>query len=370
MGQDNLTTVLAKTPLYGAHVVAGARMVEFGGWTMPLQYTGILAEHQAVRQAAGLFDVSHMGEFEVTGPNAGVFLQGLVPNDVLALKPRQALYTQFTRPDGGTVDDLLIYRVEAGYWLVVNAANIRKDWDWLHEHRIDGVSLRDCSEEWALLALQGPKAEAILTALWAGDMTPASLQSFYWMDGSLSGIPVRVGRTGYTGEDGFEIFCRVAAAPDVWNALLEAGKGHGLQLAGLGARDTLRLEAGLPLYGHELQDGITPVEAGLGWSVKQKPEPYLGSEVLQSQKKGGASRRVVGLRLEGPGIAREGYPVWFGDKEVGQVLSGTFSPTLGGPIATALVWGDGSTATHLDVQIRRQRCLARVVSLPFYRRSK
>ncbi|MFN3432183.1 MAG: glycine cleavage system aminomethyltransferase GcvT [Candidatus Sericytochromatia bacterium] len=369
MSTDSAVQSPKRTPLYEAHLAAGARMVPFGGWDMPVRYTGDIAEHQAVREAAGLFDVSHMGEFRVTGPEAAAFVQRMVANDITKLAPRQALYTQFTRPDGGTVDDLLVYRLEdAGYMLVVNASNIAKDWDWLMSHKPDGVTLADESDDTAMVALQGPRAEAILAPMFEGPAL-AELKGFHWTEGQVKGLPVRVARTGYTGEDGFEIFSANADAPTLWALLLTEGAAHGLKPAGLGARDTLRLEAGLPLYGHELTDDISPVMAGFGWSVKPDKGEFLGRDVLAAQKAGQLTQKIVGLRLEGRQIAREGYAVYQGDRAVGRVVSGTFSPTLQAPIATALVESAAlSNGEPLLVEIRTNKHPASIVKLPFYRR--
>jgi aminomethyltransferase len=357
-------TSLKRTSLYDTHVAAGGKMVEFGGWEMPVQYSGIIEEHHAVRQAAGLFDVSHMGEFRLRGPGATAFVQNVIANDVTKIAPGQALYTQFTRPEGGTVDDLLVYAEEDGFLLVVNAGNIAKDWAWLQQHKPADVELTDESDDTAMLALQGPKAQAIMERLMPS--FPA-LKSFHWFDGVLCGIPVRVARTGYTGEDGFEIFCKAPQGPQLWQILLMAGQEFGLKPIGLGARDTLRLEAGLPLYGHELTDEIGPVQAGYGWSVKVNKGDFFGRDVFAAQKQGQLEQKVVGLKLDGRNIAREGYPVMQGDREVGKVLSGTFSPTLQHPIATALV-ETAALGQPLQVKIRSNSVPAEIVPVPFYRR--
>jgi aminomethyltransferase len=338
-------------------------MVPFGGWEMPVQYSGILEEHHAVRTDVGLFDVSHMGEFHVSGPGAEAFVNHVVANDVTRLAPDQALYTQFVRPDGGTVDDLLVYRRPDGYMLVVNASNIDKDWAWLQAHRPAAVMLEDRSAETAMLALQGPRAEALLTPLVTGGTPLARLGAFRWTDAQVGSAPVTIARTGYTGEDGFEVFCAPADAPALWKALVEAGA----KPAGLGARDTLRLEAGLPLYGHELTDAISPVMAGFSWSVRFDKADFLGRDALLRHRAGELSHRVVGLTLEGRNIARQGYAVYAGERRVGEILSGTFSPTLQRPIATALVEAEAATLA-LAVEIRGQRHEAATVKLPFYRR--
>ncbi|MEB3196166.1 MAG: glycine cleavage system aminomethyltransferase GcvT [Candidatus Sericytochromatia bacterium] len=367
MTELSTPATLSRTPLHQEHCSLGARMVPFAGWEMPVQYSGILDEHHAVRQAAGLFDVSHMGEFQVRGVGAEAFVQRVVANDVARLAADQALYTQFTRPDGGTVDDLLVYRRPDGFLLVVNASNIAKDWAWLKGHLSGDVELTDVSDDTAMLALQGPCAEQILAPI-AVLPTPLSSQgAFRWQDGLVAGLACTVARTGYTGEDGFEIFCAPADAPALWRALLAAGAEHGLKPAGLGARDTLRLEAGLPLYGHELTDQISPVMAGLTWSVKLDKGDFLGREALTAQRAGSMSARVVGLVLEGRAIARQGYAVFAAGQPVGEVLSGTLSPTLQQPIATALV-AASAIDSPLTVEIRGQQHAATLVRLPFYRR--
>lgn len=340
-------------------------MVGFGGWEMPVQYAGILQEHHAARQSVGLFDVSHMGEFRVSGPGATDFVQRVVANDIARLAEDQALYTQFVQPDGGTVDDLLVYRLPVGYLLVVNASNIAKDWAWLMGYKGDDVTLVDESAETAMMALQGPRSAALLDTL-----TPvADLKSFRWRDAILDGLPVRIARTGYTGEDGFEIFCESSAAPSLWRLLLSRGASFGIQPCGLGARDTLRLEAGLPLYGHELSEFISPVMAGLSWSVKLSKGEFLGRETLAAQHAGGLTHRVLGLRLTGRAIARQGYSVMSQGQVVGEVLSGTFSPTMQVPIATALVQAHRANDC-LSVEIRGQAHPAETTPLPFYRRPR
>lgn len=354
---------LQKTPLHAQHVALGAKMVPFGGWEMPLQYAGILQEHHAVRREVGLFDVSHMGEFHISGPEAAPFVQRMVGNDVLKLAADQALYTQMMRPDGGTVDDLLVYRQPDGYLLVVNASNIDKDWSWLEQYKPREVTMVNQSAQTAMLAVQGPRAAEMMQRL-----TPvASLGSFRWCETRFAERSVRIARTGYTGEDGFEIFCDAGDAPAVWDALLAGGEPFGIQPCGLGARDTLRLEAGLPLYGHELSEVITPVMAGLSWSVKPNKGDFLGREALLSQLGGNLTHRVVALEFNNRVIARQGYRVFCEDQLVGEVLSGTFSPTLQVPVATALV--DHKFAqSALSVEIRGQLHPANTTRLPFYRR--
>ncbi|MGH9549131.1 MAG: glycine cleavage system aminomethyltransferase GcvT, partial [Terriglobales bacterium] len=264
-----VATTLKETPLANAHRKLGARMVDFAGWNMPVQYKSIIAEHMAVRTKVGVFDVSHMGEFVVSGADAHNFVQYMIANDLNKLtKPDSALYTQLVRPDGGTVDDLIVYRRKEDFLIVVNASNINKDWEWFQAHKsaFESVSMRNISDETALLALQGPHAVELLSKL-VGDWV-AQMPSFTYGEGTAAGIKVAFGRTGYTGEDGFEIFVSSPDAERFWQLLAERGTEYGIEPCGLGARDTLRLEAGLPLYGHELDDETSPLEAGLGWSVK------------------------------------------------------------------------------------------------------
>lgn len=280
-----VATTLKETPLAAAHRSAGARMVDFAGWNMPVQYKSIVQEHMAVRTKVGLFDVSHMGEFVVVGSDAESFVQYVVANDCKRLsRPDMALYTQFVKPDGGTVDDLIVYRRKADWLLVVNASNISKDWEWLsgHTSKFKDLKLKDISEQTSLLALQGPYAVELLSdivAPWLKDQP-----SFSYGEGTADGIKVSFGRTGYTGEDGFEIFVASSDAARLWDIILDRGHKFGIEPCGLGARDTLRLEAGLPLYGHELDESTSPIEAGLGWSVKPDKGDFLGRDILKSKR--------------------------------------------------------------------------------------
>jgi aminomethyltransferase len=364
---------LKRTPLFERHKALGARLVEFGGWEMPVQYSGILDEHRAVRERAGLFDVSHMGEFRVDGPGALDFLQSLVPNDVARLVDNQALYTQLCNERGGTVDDLLIYRLGEGhYQAVVNAGTTQKDWDWFTRHAAGrgGVTLTNVSDETGLLALQGPRAADILRGLAA---VPADDIAYYhFRPGVVAGVDCLISRTGYTGEDGFELYCSADRVADLWDALLEAGKPQGLLPAGLGARDTLRLEAGYALYDHELNDEITPLEAGLGWSVKlNKAEDFVGKAALQEEKANGLRRKLVGLYPSDRGIPREHYAILRDGEKIGEVTSGTIGPTLGRPAALGYVpVGAAQPGTQLAVEIRGKPVAAAVVPLPFYKRPR
>ncbi len=366
-------TPLLRTPLYETHRSLGARLVEFGGWEMPVRYSGDIAEHQAVRQRAGLFDVCHMGEFIATGSGALDFLQSLVPNNVARLAENQALYTQILRPDGGTLDDLIIYRLgPERYMIVVNAGTMTKDWAWFSEHAAgkNGLTLENKSSATGLLALQGPLAQRILQPL---TETPlAEIAYYHCLPGAVSGIACLISRTGYTGEDGFELYCDAGAVTDLWNRLLEAGAPEGLIPAGLGARDTLRLEAGYCLYGHELTEEITPLEAGLGWTVKlDKGVDFIGREALVAQKRDGLRRKLIGIELTERGVPRAGYPLLRDGAPIGELTSGTMSPTLGKPIGLGYVTpGAASVGGALTVEIRGKPVAAMIVPLPFYKRPK
>ena len=370
---DAPATTLKRTPLFEAHRELGARLVEFGGWEMPVQYSGILEEHRAVRERAGLFDVSHMGEFRVEGPGALAFLNGLVPNDVSRLAINQALYTQLCRPDGGVVDDLIIYRLgDEQYMTVVNAGTLDKDWAWISEHAAghDDFTLTNISDETALIALQGPLARTILKPLTTTDLD--AIAYYHCQPGVVAGIDCLISRTGYTGEDGFELYHQADRAVELWRALLAAGESSGLLPAGLGARDTLRLEAGYCLYGHELSDDITPLEAGLGWTVKlNKADDFIGKQALIAEKRDGLRRKLIGVELRERGIPRAGYPILRDGKQVGEVTSGTMCPTLGHAAALGFVPpSDAAVGMELAVEIRGKAIPAVVVALPFYKRQQ
>jgi aminomethyltransferase len=358
---------LATTPLTAWHEAHGAKMAPFGGYRMPVEYAGILAEHRAAREAAAVFDVSHMTEFWVEGAGAAQALDRIVTNWPGRLAPGRALYTPMCQEDGGTVDDLLVYRLGEERWLVVaNAGNHAGDWEWLTQQAGGAGHWRDATAAIGLLAVQGPQAPAVLARVGV-DPAVLSLASYQAAaDAPVAGRrALLVSRTGYTGEDGFEIYVRADDTLPVWEALLAAGAVP----AGLGARDTLRLEARLPLYGHELSRTITPLEAGLGAFVKwEKPGGFIGREALLAQRQAGLTRRLAGLYVDA-GIARDGAPVGLGDTVGGVVTSGTFSPTLRRAIALALVppaWA--AEGTELWCAVRGRRLPARVVRLPFYRR--
>ena len=367
-----LMTTLKQTPLNALHRQLGARMVEFGGWDMPVQYAGgILEEHRAVREAAGLFDVSHMGEFEIRGPDAAAFLSHVVTNDPAPLQTGQAQYTVMCYPHGGAVDDLIIFKLgEDDFLAVVNASNTEKDFEWM-QGQTEGfnVSLVDRSLDYGLIALQGPRAVEILRPLTPIDLD--AMPNYSVRRGPVAGVESILSRTGYTGEDGIEIMVAWDATPQVWQALLDAGAPLGLKPAGLGARDTLRLEAAMPLYGHELDANTNPLECGLNrFVVLDKPE-FIGRDVLATVKTNGPSKRLVGLEMLGRGIPRQGYTILKDGQTIGAVTSGTQSPTLGKAIGMAYVEPDyNKVGTEVDVLIRGAAVAARIVKRPFYKRPK
>lgn len=356
-------------PLYAEH--ESVRCVDFGGWELPVQFSGIQKEHDAVRQRAGLFDVSHMGEVLVTGTFAEAYLQQLTTNDVSKLQDGQAQYSLMCYPDGGVVDDLLVYRISADqYMLVINASNIEKDIEWLKGHLLGDVVLEDKSDQTALLALQGPLAEAILSKVTAAPLS--QLKSFRFIpDAEVCGVKALVSRTGYTGEDGFEIYMGAGDAPAVWRGLLEAGRGDGLLPAGLGARDTLRFEAKLPLYGQELSATISPLEAGVSFFVKLDKSGFIGRDALLKQKKEGLRRKLAGIEMIDRGIPRSHYKVYADDQWIGDVTTGTQSPTLKRNLGLALINANYTDiGTELWVEIRDKKLKARVVPTPFYKRTQ
>jgi aminomethyltransferase len=377
-GQDeaNSGLPLRETPLRSRHQALGARMIPFAGWLMPVQYSGILDEHRAVRSAAGLFDLGHMGQVKVTGSDALPFLQLTTTNDVAVLEPGNAQYSLLPNEQGGVIDDIIVYRLadSQGYFVVVNAANREKDVAWLQKQRsLHGnldVQVADVSDQFGMIAIQGPRAEAIVQGL--TDENLSTLGGFHCMHMTVAGIPLLAARTGYTGEDGFEFYVPQGRTTDLWDALLEAGKPAGLTPVGLGARDTLRLEARMPLYGNELADDISPLEACLGWAVKLDKGPFVGREAIALTKTRGVPRRTVGFRLlERAGSARHGYPVQQEGMPVGVVTSGGHSPTLGAGIGLALI--DAAAAgvgKPLEVIIRGRPVRAEQVKLPFYRRGR
>jgi aminomethyltransferase len=362
--------VLKRTALHSAHRAARAKMVEFGGWEMPLEYRGIVQEHLAVRTQAGLFDVSHMGEIEVRGPQALALLQHLTCNDVSRLQVWQAQYTALMHPRGSAVDDCLVYRLAADHYLVcVNAANTDKDFDWIVQHNPMQAEVRNVSAEYSQLALQGPRAEAILAKVSDADLR--GLRYYWCCPATCCGVRGLLSRTGYTGEDGFEFYFPPAESERVWNGLLEAGLPLGLIPAGLGARNTLRLEAAYPLYGHELDDDTTLLEANLGWIVRFDKGDFVGRAALLEQRAQGMRKTLIGFEMTGPGVARDGYPLWINGQLAGRVTSGSYAPYLKKNVGLAYVPPASVAAgKEIEIEIRARKTPARVVTLPFYRRAK
>lgn len=360
---------MQKTPLYDIHIAAGGKMVNFHGWLLPVQYVGILQEHECVRTHAGLFDVSHMGEIEVSGEDAFDFLQRMLVNDIVS-KPGKAVYSPMCYPDGGTVDDLILYKqTDNSYLLVVNAANTIKDYQWLKENKTGRVTVINRSDEYAQLALQGPNAADVLKKLTREDLD--QLRFFgYIPEVDAGGIKVMLSRTGYTGEDGFEIYCRPEDAGRLWYLLMESGAPSGLSPVGLGARDTLRLEAAFPLYGQELSEGISPVMAGLKRFVRMEKADFIGREALAAQLQGNVKLKLAGFEMIDRAVPRNGYEIYSGEKKVGYVTSGGFFPTLRKNMGLALLdtacADEGAT---IEVQVRNGLYNAKIVKLPFYKRA-
>lgn len=356
-----------KTPLYEEHVNSSARLVPFAGFLMPIQYSGIIEEHRAVRQAMGIFDLSHMGEFRISGPDAASAVDRLLTNDISSLKPGQVRYSPMCYPEGGIVDDLLVYRFEDHFMLVVNASNIDKDFDWIQAHLPADVLLENVSDDTALIAVQGPRSEAFVQQ--HVDIDLSRIRSYEAVVGSVNGAPGVISRTGYTGEDGFEMYLRPADAGAAWRALIASGSPHGLKPVGLGARDTLRLEAGLMLYGNDIDDRTTPLEAGLGWTVKFGADDFIGRDVLERQKAEGVQRRMVAVKMEDRGIPRPHYEVRADGEHSGELTSGTYSPTFECGIGLGYVRsGVAKSGTRVNVVIRNQEHPAQVVRKPMYKR--
>jgi aminomethyltransferase len=354
---------LHHTPFYDLHVAAGAKMVPFAGWEMPVQYTGGLAEHKAVRESCGLFDVSHMGEFIVTGPDHLAFVNYVTTNDVNALAVGQVQYSALCNERGTIEDDCLVYRYANGIMLVVNASNRDKDLAHITQYAAKfDVAIADVSDGTALLALQGPNAEAVLQPLVTVDLAPVGYYRF--VEGTVAGVQATISRTGYTGEDGFELYFDPAHATVVWNALMHTGK---VTLAGLGARDTLRLEMGFALYGNDIDDTTTPLEAGLGWITKLPKGDFVGRAALEAQKAAGIPRKLVAFTLPERNIARHGMPVFVNGEASGTVCSGTLSPSVNIPIGTAYVpTAHAKVGNTFEVEIRGKRVTATIAKAPFY----
>jgi aminomethyltransferase len=368
-----LMTELKRTPLYEVYKEYGGKTIDFGGWELPVQFSSIKEEHEAVRTKAGLFDVSHMGEVEVKGPDSLNYLQKMLTNDISKIKNGSAQYTAMCYENGGTVDDLLVYKIEDNhYLLVVNASNIDKDYKWLEDHLDGDVSIENLSEKMAQLALQGPLAQKVLQKL-AGNRDLSEIGFFkFQQEVTLGGKNALVSRTGYTGEDGFEIYCDSSVGAELWKAILSAGEEEGVVPCGLGARDTLRFEATLALYGQELSPDISPLEAGIGFAVKlNKEADFIGKEALKQQKEKGAARKLVGIEMIDRGIPRHGYPVYKGEELIGEVTTGTQSPSLKKNIGLVLIKTEhAGLESEIEVEIRGKRLKAIVVPTPFYKREK
>jgi aminomethyltransferase len=364
------SSALRRTPLYARHVALGARMVPFGGWEMPVEYSGISDEHLAVRTRAGLFDVSHMGQIEVAGRDALAGVQRLTSNDASRLRIGQAHYAALTTERGTFVDDLLVYRLaDQHFLLVVNASNIEKDYAWIAAGAAaagDAVAV-NTSDRYALIAIQGPASREVLQGLTGIDLG----MKYYWFaTGEVAGVRATVSRTGYTGEDGYEVFIPPAYAAKVWDALLDAGRAVDIRPAGLGARDTLRLEAAMRLYGNDIDDTTTVLEADLEWIVSWTKGDFIGREALAAQKAAGVPRRLVGFEMADRAIARHGYPVVVGGETVGVVTSGTQTPFLKKAIGMAYVPASVPAGAEIAIEIRNRRVPARLVPLPFYKRPR
>ncbi|ABR47554.1 glycine cleavage system T protein [Alkaliphilus metalliredigens QYMF] len=361
-----------KTPLFTVYEKHKGKLIDFGGWAMPVQFEGIIPEHEAVRSNAGLFDVSHMGEVEIKGKDALNFVQYLITNDASQMEKNQIIYSFMCYENGGVVDDLLVYKFEEDYfYLVINAGNIEKDYEWmLKQSTAYDVEVNNISNDVSELALQGPKAEKILQKLTETDLS--QLQFFYLQrDVTIDGVNCLISRTGYTGEDGFEIYVNPSDAVQLWEKLLEVGQEDGLKPIGLGARDTLRFEAALPLYGHEINRDITPLEAGFGFAVKLKKEvDFLGKKALIEQKEAGLTRKLVGFEMKDRGIPRSDYEVYHQGEKIGFVTTGYFSPTLKRNIGLALIDAKyAELGNEVDILIRKKQVKAELISKTFYKKN-
>ncbi|MEK6590750.1 MAG: glycine cleavage system aminomethyltransferase GcvT [Nitrospinota bacterium] len=367
-------TELKRTPLYEVHKGLGARIIDFHGWEMPLQYSGIMDEHRAVRSSVGIFDISHMGEIELSGGDALKMLQIITVNDVSRLKDNECQYSMMCYPDGGIVDDLLVYRLSGErFMLCVNASNTEKDYEWVLKNLISGkskslfrdVEVKNISNTISQISIQGKNAEKVLQKTSQIDL---SLIKFYWFKTcSIHGVDAIVSRTGYTGEDGFELYMKNEGAIKIWDELLKAGKEYDIKPVGLGARDTLRMEMKYPLYGNDIGEKTTPLEAGLGWVVKFNKGDFIGKDKLQSQRERGMERKLIGFEMTGKGIPRQHYLIFKGSEEIGEVTSGTMSPTLNKAIGIGYV-KTGLSGIHeeIEIDIRGNHQKAKIVSTPFY----
>lgn len=361
---------LKRTPLFESYSNYGGKTIDFGGWELPVQFSSIKEEHEAVRTKAGLFDVSHMGEIFVSGPDSLAYLQNLLTNDISKIKDGQAQYTAMCYEDGGTIDDLLTYKIgDSHYMLVVNASNIEKDFDWMQKQKSGDVTLENASDRYGLLAFQGPLSETVLQRMTDEDLS--SIRPFrFKQDVLIAGHSVLISRTGYTGENGFEIYADPEATKALWDEILAEGKEDGVVPAGLGARDTLRFEACLALYGQELSKDITPLEAGINFAVKLNKDDFIGKQALAEQKENGVPRKLIGIEMIDKGIPRHGYSVFINDEKVGEVTTGTQSPTLKKNIGLVLISSEfAELGTQLEVEIRNKRLKAKTVETPFYKRS-
>jgi aminomethyltransferase len=359
-------TALKRTPLHAAHVRLGARMIPFGGWDMPVQYSGIVEEHRAVRSAVGCFDVSHMGEFEFRGPDALPTLQRLTTNDVATLEVGQVQYSLLCYDNGGIVDDLTLYRLtDDHYMMTVNASNIDKDWAWVSRHLEGRVDARNVSAETGLIAVQGPHAERLVGRL--SDVDVSAIGYYHFRQGRVAGIPGIISRTGYTGEDGFELYLPASGTEQVWEGLLAGGKADGVAPIGLGARDTLRLEMKYALYGNDIDETTNPLDAGLGWVVKPAKGAFLGRDAIERVRAAGLARRLVGFEMVERAVARHGYPILHDGTSVGVVTSGSYGPSVDkyigiGYVPTALA----PVGSGISVEVRGRGQSARVVKTPFH----
>jgi aminomethyltransferase len=361
---------LKRTALNATHRASGAKMVDYCGWDMPVEYSGITREHLAVRTAAGLFDVSHMGEIEVRGPQALALLQHVTCNDVSRLQDYQAQYSALMLPSGCAIDDCVVHRFAPDhYFLCVNAANTDEDYAWIVQCNSPGAEVQDVSAQYAQIALQGPRALAILAKVTEADHS--DLKYYWFRRARCAGVEGLLARTGYTGEDGFEFYFPPASSVQVWNTLLDAGRAEGLIPAGLGARNTLRLEAGFVLYGHELDQETTLLEANLGWIAKFEKGDFLGRDVLLQQRTKGTAKKLIGFEMTDRAPARDSYPVCAQGKKIGYVTSGSPAPFLKKNIGMAYVPpGNAEVGRELEIEIRGRLAPARIVALPFYKRQK
>lgn len=356
-----------KTALYEVHRNLGAKMVEFAGYLMPVQYKGVIEEHKRVRSTVGIFDVSHMGEFFIKGDRAEEYLQKMTLNDVSKLVEHRAQYTGMCYENGGMVDDLIVYRFSEHYMMIVNAANREKDFNWLREHVTSGVELTDNSDDISLFAVQGRNAEATLQKL--TDINLSEIKFYWFREGQFAGVDAFVARTGYTGEDGFEVGVKMQHSVEVWNAILEAGKEFDIEPIGLAARDTLRLEMKYCLYGNDIDETTNPIEAGLGWITKVDKGEFIGRDAILRVKEQGPSRKLVGFELQQRAVPRHGYKILKDGEEVGEVTSGTFSPSLEKGIGLGYIKVPfNEIGTPISISIRGKEVDAQVVKTPFYER--